>query len=187
MQYHSRMFYTVRALLCCGLEQGDCVYILRDDVIKLKHFQHYWHSVRGIHRSPLTHKGQWRRALLFSLICRKIVWVDNRDAGDLRRHRAHYDVTVMSCLVSWHYGCPSVNEITLGAGLLRTCKVEIYVNHQGFANPVCYWVALCLWPIGSQLWKFLLTNVDFNLNIWGNPSLWRICVKHHINPQELVR
>ena len=24
-------------------------------------------------------------------------WVNNREAGDLRRHRAHYDVTVMQC------------------------------------------------------------------------------------------
>ena len=42
------------------------------------------------------HKGQWRGALMFSLIC---VWingrVNNREAGDLRRYRAHYDVTVM--------------------------------------------------------------------------------------------
>ena len=42
------------------------------------------------------HKGQRCRALLFSLICAWInSWVNNREAGDLRRHRAHYDVTVM--------------------------------------------------------------------------------------------
>ena len=54
--------------------------------------------VRGIHRSPVNspHKGQWRRALLFSLICFWINgWVNNGEAGDLRRHRAHYDVTLM--------------------------------------------------------------------------------------------
>ena len=50
--------------------------------------------MRGIHRSPVNspHKGQWRRALMFSLICG---WADNRDAGDLWRHRVHYDVIVM--------------------------------------------------------------------------------------------
>ena len=50
--------------------------------------------VRGIHRPPVnsSHKGQWCRALMFSLIC---VWINNREAGDLRRHRGHYDVTVM--------------------------------------------------------------------------------------------
>ena len=44
------------------------------------------------------HKGQWRGALMFSLICAWIYgWVNNREAGDLRRHRAHNDVTVMRC------------------------------------------------------------------------------------------
>ena len=42
------------------------------------------------------HIGQWRGALMFSLICVWINgWVNNREAGDLRRYRAHYDVTVM--------------------------------------------------------------------------------------------
>ena len=37
-----------------------------------------------------------RPALMFSLPCARINgWVDNRKAGDLRRHRVHYDVTVM--------------------------------------------------------------------------------------------
>ena len=53
----------------------------------------------GIHRSPVDspHKGQWRGALMFSFICVWINgWVNNREAGDLRRYRAHYDVTVMN-------------------------------------------------------------------------------------------
>ena len=41
-------------------------------------------------------KCQWRGTLLFSLIgAWTNGWVNNRDAGDLRHHRAHYDVTVM--------------------------------------------------------------------------------------------
>ena len=34
-------------------------------------FQRYWPFVWGIHRSPMNspHKGQWRGALMFSLIC----------------------------------------------------------------------------------------------------------------------
>ena len=69
-----------------------------DDVIKWKHFPRYRLFVRGIHRSPVNslHKGQWRGALMFTLICARINgWVNNGEAGDLRRHRAHYDVTVM--------------------------------------------------------------------------------------------
>ena len=72
--------------------------ISHDDVIKWKHFPRNWPFVRGIHRSPVNspHKGQWRGALMFSLICVGINdWVNNREAGDLRRYRAHYDVIVM--------------------------------------------------------------------------------------------
>ena len=56
-----------------------------DDVIKWKHFPRYWPFVWGIHRSPVNspHKGQWRGALLFSLICTRINgWVNNLEAGD---------------------------------------------------------------------------------------------------------
>ena len=42
------------------------------------------------------HKGQWRGALMFSLIrAWTNSWENNGDVGDLRRHRAHYDVSVM--------------------------------------------------------------------------------------------
>ena len=71
-----------------------------DEVIKWKHFPRYWPFVWGIHRSPVNslHKGQWRGSLMFSLICVWINgWVNNHKAGDLRRYRAHYDVTVMLC------------------------------------------------------------------------------------------
>ena len=78
--------------------------VTHDDVIKWKHFPIYWPFVRGIHRSPVNspHKGQWRGALMFSLICVWIHgWVNYREAGDLRRYRAHYDVNVMQylCLI----------------------------------------------------------------------------------------
>ena len=94
----------------CDLSSGLYAYVhdykrtsdtdltLHDDVIKWKHFPRYWPFVRGIHRSPVNspHKGQWRGALVFSLICACInAWVNHREAGDLRRHRTHYDVNVM--------------------------------------------------------------------------------------------
>ena len=41
-------------------------------------------------------QSQRRGALMFSLSCAWInAWVNNRANGDLRRHRAHYDGTVM--------------------------------------------------------------------------------------------
>ena len=85
-----------------GISDQWCVHTCaanpHDDVIKWKHFPRYWPFVRGIHRSPVNspHKGQWRGALMFSLICVWInAWVNNGEAGDLRRYCAHYDVTVM--------------------------------------------------------------------------------------------
>ena len=75
-------------------------YHIYDDVIKWKHFPRYWPIVRGIHRSPVNspHKGQWRGALMFSLICVWINgWANNREAGDLRRYHTHYDGTVILC------------------------------------------------------------------------------------------
>ena len=55
---------------------------------QMETFPRYWPFVRGSPRSPVNspHKGQWRGALMFSLIC---VWinglVNNRQAGDLIR------------------------------------------------------------------------------------------------------
>ena len=55
-----------------------------------------FHVTRHLCVENSQHKGQWRGASMFSMIC---VWinggVNNRQAGDLRRYRAHYDVIVM--------------------------------------------------------------------------------------------
>ena len=72
--------------------------IWHNDVMKWKHFPRYWPFVRGNHRWPVNslRKGQWRGAWLFSLICAWINGkVNNREAGEMRRHRAHYDVNLM--------------------------------------------------------------------------------------------
>ena len=66
-----------------------------DGVIKWKHFPRYWPFVRGINRSPVNfpHKGHWRGALMFSLICTWTdSWPNNGDVDDLIRCHAHYDV-----------------------------------------------------------------------------------------------
>ena len=69
-----------------------------DDVTKWNHFPCHWPFVREIHRATVysLHKSQWCGALMFSLICAWINgWANTGDAGDLRRHRVHYDATVM--------------------------------------------------------------------------------------------
>ena len=95
--------------MLCGWINSDILYtdihrinlcdISHDNVIKWKIFPHYWPFVWGIHQSPVNypHKGQWHGALMFSLICAWTnIQVNNWDAGDLRCHHAHYDVTVIS-------------------------------------------------------------------------------------------
>ena len=100
-------------------------FLNHDDVIKWKHFPRNWPLVRGIHRSPVNspHKGQWRGALMFSLICVWINgWVNNREAGDFRRYRAHYGVIVMewlkliqgSCASGFHVLAPNLPTQSIG-------------------------------------------------------------------------
>ena len=63
----------------------------------------------GIHRSPVNspHKAQWRGALMFSSSCALINgWVHTLEAGDLRRHHPHYDVTVMTWVIHYAYNIP---------------------------------------------------------------------------------
>ena len=104
-QMHGTLMYLTKCIHCK----------LHDDVMKWKHFPRYWPFVRGIHRWPVNspHKGQWRGASAFSVICTWINgWVNNGEAGDLRRYRAIYDVTVMwACAIS-KQGLPNIHVVT---------------------------------------------------------------------------
>ena len=107
-QYRGTILYL---MMSSGIPEGipaldylndNWVIIGHGDVIKWKHFLHYWRIHRSAVNSP--HKGQWRRALMFSLIRASISgWVSNREAVDLRRHRAHNDVIVMVQVMVCHF------------------------------------------------------------------------------------
>ena len=74
-------------------------FITHDDVIKWRYFWRNFPFVQGSYRSPLnsSHKGPWRGALIFPLICAWINgWVNNRESGDSGRHNNHYEVTAMA-------------------------------------------------------------------------------------------
>ena len=128
---HCVLYCTLRHLVMVHLIYSPALsrvalLTLDDDVIKWKHFPRYWPFVRGIHRSPVNspHKGRWRGALMFSLICARInCWVKIREAGDLKRYRTHYDVIVM-CIVQGRladigaitsYEWPNASEVTLNS------------------------------------------------------------------------
>ena len=87
---------------------------IHDDVIKWKHFPHYLPLVMEILRSiPLTKASEAELWCFLWFAFRKNSWVNNREAGDLRRHRARYDAILMyllSCLIhisilrpSWYH------------------------------------------------------------------------------------
>ena len=81
----------------------------------MNNFPLYWSFVRGIHRSPVDfpHKGQWRRALIYSSICAWTNgWANSPDTGDLRRHGAHYGVIVMGIKIGMtHSGCDNIIKV----------------------------------------------------------------------------
>ena len=96
---------------------SSTVYTLfsHDDVIKWNNFPRYWPFVRGIHRSPVNspHKGQWRGALTFSLICpwtngwvkKSRRWWSETPLRSLWRHcnATHDTLQFLSCLVHLAY------------------------------------------------------------------------------------
>ena len=108
----------------------------------------------GILRSPVNspHKGQWRGALVF---CFNSAWTNscanNRDAGDLRRHRAHHDVTVML------KGGDTTTEICVFPAQTKLPK-----NVQILPVLTCIWLKYdcCVWIQISQ--KFDLKSTTDN-------------------------
>ena len=112
--------------------------------------------MRGIDRSPVNspHEDQWRGTLMFSLICAWINgWVNNHEAGDWRRHRAHYNLIVMlilgSAAASW------INVASSDAGAV--CEASS---------------ALCMvWRFGFWLWRCY--GWTFESAVLMDSELWR--------------
>ena len=68
---------------------------------------------------------------MFSLICVWIDdWVNNREAGDLRRQRGHYDVIVMAIPHIWGFAQCQWS--------MPEKRGNIIVVYKPFANVVCY-------------------------------------------------
>ena len=87
----------LKYFLCCGILDGSIanrVLSNHDDVMKWKHFRVTGHLCgeftghRWISRTKASDAELWCFLWIND-------WLNNREAGDLRRNRAHYDVTVM--------------------------------------------------------------------------------------------
>ena len=86
----------------------------------------------GVGNTPVTGEFPSQSPRSFDIFCDlrlNKVWVNNRDANDLRRHSAHYDVTVMSVIFKLFA------EITLSG-------ISIVIA----SNGPFYWHGLTLFP-----------------------------------------
>ena len=122
--------------------------------------------MRGIHRSPVNspHKGQWRGALTFSLICTWMNgWVNNREAGNLRRYRAHYDFAVMS-LFSQNDNIPWL--IHKGRARMPFWIMNSIVNlYLTIVSILFYWI---LWYIKYfHMESWLELNIYLIMHTWN--------------------
>ena len=81
--------------------------------MKWTHFPCYWSFVWEIHWPPVgfPHNGQWRGALILSVICAWTNgWSKTQDARNLRHNHAHYDVTVINFQSTFHCIYPHIYD-----------------------------------------------------------------------------
>ena len=138
-------------------ERAHCNWISHlDDVIIWKYFPRYWPFVRGIHRLPVnSHKGQWRGALMVSLICAWMSgWVIWDAIAPLIRHsNSNEKLSLLSITTpnnfTWSSETITVLWFKIRLWLLCSSR-EIIMNWNllGFACiplPVNHLIALEIW------------------------------------------
>ena len=97
---------------------------------------------------------------MFSSICAWTNdWANNLDAGDLRRHRAHYDVTAM---IRSGYDSPIWSNAQLKLVIVST-QCGLVMPHRNI-NPSRYW--LRLWCVSRR--HQLITSTNHSIE---NPSM----------------
>ena len=127
------------------------VYIQHEDAIKWKHFPHYWPFVQEIHQSLVNFppKGQWRGALMFSLICTLNKWLSKQSWG-------------------WWYKMPSHS-------LWRHCNECVNIDIK--TERKCHCVEDNLGNLVIYV-KLILTNPSLNFND-GITILWLTSLEVH--------
>ena len=152
-----------------------------DDVIKWNPFPRYWPFVQGIHQSPVNsaQKGQWHGALMFFLICVWINgWVNNRNAGDLKRHRTHYDVIVM-CEGNMYWGCKMLMTRSMRFLFVRSV-LEQHKNYYCGNRPLTY--HRVLWMLDISCFRYALAVTASNIRGFYRNEIpdfpWRICERN---------
>ena len=124
-------------IACFTLKTTICIYIYIHCILLFLPTQHWlvmtsssgnifgvtgplWGEPTG-DRWIAPHKGQWSGALKFSLI---FAWTNgranNQDAADLRRHRVHFDVTVM-----YKYLCLNGAPVWMSVWMINSCDWKL--------------------------------------------------------------
>ena len=117
------------------------------------------------HRWISRKKGQWRDALMSSLICDWINgWVNNREAGDLRCNGAHYDVTVMiwtfRSKLHWNFNQTSIVFLKSYALTMLSGKYRL-LSTRG-KECMSDWLSnLSLWNVGCNMWSLCAPNPSY--------------------------
>ena len=119
------------------------------------------------------HKGQWRGALMFPLICARINdWVYNREAGDLRHHRGHYGISVMigyryhqkpkglSCKIMIHFKSTLFGDAKLHYHHCRTEYLCLPMKNSFYCLP-----HICTISIYTNFHIFCFDFITFVVNI----------------------
>ena len=173
------------------------------DIIKQRHFPCYWPFVRGIHQSLVDspHKGQWHRALMFSLICAWTNgWANNQDASDLRRLHTNYDVTVM--MLYWtvwkrhptvlgnhkRHPIPCLHKWTVGC-LLWVSQRKIYYVMKWFkrsmfffdmTSPICPWTTWAHGPRQQHSRNLLVLFRKILITSWYTSTVqqWKCIISY---------
>ena len=90
-------------------------------------------------------------------------WVNNREAGDLRRHRAHYDVMVMGLVLKRR----SSSALATSLALATSVFLALTRRHQLHR----YWRGACAGPyitIATWIWHKTFCR-------WKRSFQWKLC------------
>ena len=154
---------------------------IHDDVIKWKHFPRYWpSSCAG--NSPVTGEFPSQRSVMRSYFLWSAPWINgwvsNREVGDLRRHRAHYDVILMDS----SSGCP-VSAVSIDSLYHITFQLPWCFSAPGNHQLHCSVYLLkhllfLLWSNRRHVAKRRpdLASFNFSSRVWFS---WALMLDHH--------
>ena len=145
----------------------------------------YWPFVRGIHRYLVNspHKGQWRGALMFPLICAWMNrWVNNDEADDFRRYRAHYDVIVMK--INNTLPDNQISPFEIANRRILRCPILILIS---ISCSHYFCDTILSWPKSDEMptWPFYCKYKGYDH--WNARHNWILYTFHFIGYVKLIK